>query len=273
MWIQLFDHRIINTENDFGIQATVPSHPGLLDWLARELPYHDWSTKRALRTIICSSTYRQSSAARPDLAEIDQGNALLARQSRIRVEAEVVRDIGLTASGLMHRVIGGPSVYPPQPEGVYAFTQRAKTWTTSVGGDRYRRGMYTFLYRSAPYPMMTTFDAPGFNTTCTKRDRSNTPLQALTLANSMAGMEMAEEFARRILRDGGEDEAGRVVYAFRISVGRKPHASETQVLLKYHQSQLRRFRALTELESSPEQMAWMATARVLLNLDETITRE
>jgi mono/diheme cytochrome c family protein len=273
LWMRLFERGIVETENDFGVQATLPSHPRLLDWLAKELPYNDWSTKHALRTIICSATYRQSSAVRPDLVEIDQGNVLLARQSRLRVEAEVVRDIGLTASGLMQHVIGGPSVFPPQPEGVYAFTQRAKTWNTSQGVDRYRRGLYTFLYRSAPYPMMTTFDAPRFNTTCTKRDRSNTPLQALTMANSTAGMEAARAFAVRIQREGGDAFEDRLVFAFRSCVGRYPNELEAAVLARYHDRQRRRLSAVSQEGESTENLAWMATARVILNLDETITRE
>lgn len=275
-WMRLFGRGLVETENDFGIQGTLPTHPQLLDWLALELPYHDWSVKRTLRTIVCSATYQQSSAARPDLADLDRGNHLLARQSRIRVEAEVVRDIALTVSGLMQHIIGGPSVYPPQPEGVYAFTQRAKDWQTSVGADRYRRGVYTFLYRSAPYPMMTTFDAPGFNTTCTRRARSNTPLQSLTLANSAATVEFATAFADRITREGGADDLQRLSFAFRTAVGRQANEQERTVLLTFLQAQRERYRKHTTLLPpgvSPDDAAWVATARVLLNLDETITRE
>ncbi|MDG2125663.1 MAG: DUF1553 domain-containing protein, partial [Verrucomicrobiales bacterium] len=157
MWMRYFGRGLVETENDFGLQGSLPSHPELLDWLAGEFVRGGWSMKAVHRLIVTSATYRQSSAWRADLAERDARNLLLARQSRTRVEAEVVRDVALSASGLLDETVGGPSVYPPQPEGVYAFTQNRKNWRTSTGGDRFRRTMYTFFYRSAPHPLLTTF--------------------------------------------------------------------------------------------------------------------
>ena len=157
IWMRLFGRGIVETENDFGVQGTLPTHPELLDWLASEFINRGWSTKKLLRLIMTSATYRQSSNARGDLNSIDPRNLLLARQTRLRVEAEIVRDLALAASGMLSDKIGGPGVFPPQPPGVYAFTQRAKQWKTSQGEDRFRRGMYTFFYRSAPYPMLSTF--------------------------------------------------------------------------------------------------------------------
>src|SRR5262249_44727505 len=143
---------IVETDNDFGTQGTPPSNPELLDWLAKEFQARGWSVKAMHRLIVTSATYRQASHHRPELATVDARNRLLARQSRVRLDAEVVRDAALTASGLLARQIGGPSVYPPQPEGIYRFTQVPRDWKPSPGHDRYRRGMYTYFWRSAPHP-------------------------------------------------------------------------------------------------------------------------
>ena len=149
IWMRLFGSGIVETENDFGTQGSLPTHPALLDWLARELMSQGWSTKRLIQTIVTSSTYRQASVMRENLLDSESRNLLLARQNRVRVEAEIVRDLALSASGLLSEKLGGPSVYPPQPDGVYAFTQSRKRWETSPGADRYRRGMYTVFYRTA----------------------------------------------------------------------------------------------------------------------------
>ncbi|MEQ9409558.1 MAG: PSD1 and planctomycete cytochrome C domain-containing protein [Fuerstiella sp.] len=271
IWMRLFGRGLVETENDFGIQGTLPTHPELLDWLADEFRQQGWSTKKLIKLILMSATYRQSSAARPDLATIDPQNLLLARQNRIRVEAEIVRDLALSVSGMLSPEIGGPSVYPPQEEGVYAFTQRAKNWKTSSGQDRYRRGMYTYFYRSAPYPMLETFDVPKFNATCTRRDRSNTPLQSLTIANSEAMVELAEHFGRRIVReipagDGSTSaDAERLDFAFRTCFARSPKPEEATVVNEYLQRSRARF--------NDEQKSWTAVARLLMNLDEFINRE
>lgn len=261
MWQQYFGLGIVETENDFGTQGTPPSHPELLDWLAGEFMDRRWSMKAMHRLIVSSATYRQSSRHRPELASIDARNRLLARQNRLRLDAEVVRDVALSASGLLHRAIGGPSVYPPQPNGVYAFTQVPRNWQANIGADRYRRGLYTYFWRSAPHPDLTVFDAPEALSTCTRRNRSNTPLQALTLLNDQGFYEFAQALAQRIQRECPEDEGERIAFAFRLCLGRSPSERERQALERLLQRQAK------------AQDAWTSIARVLLNLDEFITRE
>lgn len=281
LWMRLFGVGLVETENDFGIQGTLPSHPQLLDWLAAELMELDWSTKQMLRTIVMSHTYRQSSRHRADLNAKDPKNRLLGRQNRIRVEAEIVRDVALSASGMLASKIGGPSVHPPQPEGVYAFTQRKKSWRTSQGQDRYRRGLYTFFYRSAPYPMLTTFDAPKFNQTCTRRPRSNTPLQSLTMANDQAMQELTRRLARDLLAADFEDERSRLQHAFRTCFARAPSTGEMQYLLDFLSESRAQFAARPtdavaaagSKKNAESLAAWVATLRVLFNLDEFVTRE
>jgi hypothetical protein len=215
------------------------------------------------RLIATSATYRQSSHNRPELATIDARNRLLARQNRLRLDAEVVRDVALASSGLLTRTVGGPSVYPPQPGGVYAFTQVPRTWEPSSGADRYRRGLYTYFWRSAPHPDLTVFDAPEALATCTRRNRSNTPLQALTLLNDQGFYEFAQALAGRILRDCQGEDGERIAYAFRLCLGRPPSPRERQTL-----EQL-----LARQRAKEPKDAWTSVARVLLNLDEFITRE
>lgn len=264
IWMRLFGRGLVETENDFGIQGTLPSHPDLLDWLASEFREEGWSQKRLIRLIMNSATYRQSSAARPDLHSVDRRNLLLARQNRIRVEAEIVRDLALAVSGRLVPKIGGPGVYPPQEEGVYAFTQRKKNWQTDQSDDRYRRGLYTFFYRSAPYPMLETFDVPKFNATCTRRNRSNTPLQSLTVANSQAMFELAQAFGTQ-LAAREESDGERLRYGFRRAFARPPSDRELEILNRYLKESRRQF--------SQEPSVWTAVARLLMNTDEFITRE
>ncbi|MCA9058327.1 MAG: DUF1553 domain-containing protein, partial [Planctomycetaceae bacterium] len=264
IWMRLFGVGLVETENDFGLQGTAPSHPALLDWLAAEFQRRDWSQKQLIKLILMSATYRQQSVNRVDQQTIDRRNLLLARQNRIRVEAEIVRDLALAVSGRLSPQIGGPGAFPPQEDGVYAFTQRAKSWRTRTGADRYRRGMYTWFYRSAPYPMLETFDVPKFNATCTRRDRSNTPLQSLTLANSEAMYELATAFGTK-LAGQTEDDEQRLQSAFRQCVARPPLPEETMALNEYLKQSRSRF--------DTEQQAWTAVARLLMNLDEFITRE
>jgi mono/diheme cytochrome c family protein len=260
LWLQYFGRGIVETDNDFGSQGSPPSHPELLDYLATELVRQHWSLKAIHRLIVTSSTYRQSSRIRPELKELDPYNHLLARQSRIRLDAEVVRDVELVASGLLAEKVGGPSVYPPQPEGVLNLGQVRRTWKTSTGPDRYRRGLYTFVWRMTPHPLLTAFDAPDATLTCTRRNRSNTPLQALTLLNDAAFAEFAEALSERIVREGPSGDAGRIDYAFRLSTSRKPFPDEAAILLKV-------------LEKERGNDPWLIVSRILLNLDETITRE
>ena len=190
IWLHYFGIGIVETENDFGTQGSGPSNLQLLDWLATELIDRHWSRKAIHRLIVTSATYRQSSTMRPELVDADPYNRLLARQSRVRLDAEIVRDVGLEASGLLSDAIGGPSVFPPQSEGVMGLGQFKHDWKTSKGADRYRRGMYTFLWRSTPHPLLTAFDATNATASCTRRLRSNTPLQALMLLNDEACLEL-----------------------------------------------------------------------------------
>lgn len=276
MWQQYFGRGIVETENDFGIQGALPTHPELLDWLAvefmnsakpqekRSVPggAPPWSMKRMHKLIVTSATYRQSSHVRPDLRDKDPENKLLARQSRLRLDAEIIRDAALSASGLLHRKIGGPGVYPPQPPEIFAFTQNNHPWPESKGPDRYRRGMYTFIWRQSQHPLLTTFDAPDAQVACTRRNRSNTPLQALHLANDPVFLEIAKALGDRVVKEGPADEIGKITYAFKLCYCRAPSRLESERLLAYLQSQ-------REAKAGP----WVMAARVLLNLDEFVTRE
>jgi hypothetical protein len=287
MWQHFFAAGLVETENDFGSQGSPPTHPELLDWLASELVHRGWSRKSLQRLIVTSATYRQSSILRDDLRERDPGNHLLARQSRLRLEAEIVRDAALAASGLLCGKIGGPSVYPPQPEGIFVVTQQKKAWPESRGADRYRRGMYTHFWRSSPYPMLPTFDAPEGSTTCTRRVRSNTPLQALTLANDRVFIEIAQALATRILREPATDASSRLRRAFLVCLSRAPSPAEEIRLAQFIEAQRAFYASSPKPNTLPfstvgttgsetstvELAAWTAGARVLLNLDEFITRE
>jgi mono/diheme cytochrome c family protein len=270
-WQHFFGLGIVETENDFGTQGTPPSHPELLEWLATEFMDSGWKVKSMHRLIVTSAAYRQSSKARPELATIDARNRLLARQSRLRLDAELVRDAALTASGLMSRQIGGPSVHPPQPDGIYRFTQIDKHWKADAGPARYRRGLYTYFWRSAPHPGLIVFDSPDATLACTRRNRSNTPLQALTLLNDEAHYEFAQGLAKRLMRECTGDDADRVKSAFRLCLGRLPSERELQRLTELLINEQAESTAATTEERQLEGVT--SVARVLLNLDEFITRE
>jgi hypothetical protein len=306
IWGHYFGLGLVETENDFGTRGTPPSHPELLDWLVAEFmaPSQSsapsgiednrkaWSLKSLHRLIVTSATYRQSSQSRPDLDTLDPRNRLLARQARLRLEAEVVRDVALSASRLLDRRIGGPSVYPPQPEGVLRFTQVERLWKANTDSGRYRRGLYTWFWRSAPHPALVTFDAPDAGTACTRRNRSNTPLQALTLLNDAGFTEYAYGLAARILREGPLTEAEQVRHGFRLCLGREPSEAEARRLAAFLAKQRQHYAAhpaqartllegagpagkqLAETPGEPEtRAALVLLSRVLLNLDEFITRE
>ena len=283
IWQRHFGLGLVETENDFGLQGTPPSHPELLDWLASEFVRGGWSMKEMHRLMVKSATYRQASKARPELALSDPRNRLLARMPRLRLDAEIVRDVGLAASGLLSRKIGGPSVFPPQPDGVFRFTQVPRTWKANVGPDRYRRGIYTFFWRSAPHPAMAAFDEPDGVNTCTRRNRSNTPLQALTLLNDEAFVEMAQGLASRVLREKHATDAERLERAFRLCLGRTGRANELERLAQLLTVQRQRLTEQETAKLAPAQFAagldrrefaaWETVARVLMNLDEFITRE
>jgi len=290
IWMRYFGRGLVETEEDFGTQGTPPTHPELLDWLSRRFQDQGLSPKALHRLIVTSSTYRQSSRHRDDLIDIDPRNLLLARQNRVRVEAEIVRDAALSASGELDRTIGGPSVHPPQPAGVYSFTQNAKRWVADTGGNRYRRAMYTEFFRSAPHPLFTTFDAPDFQTVCTRRNRSNTPLQALTVANDEAFVELARALAVRVaIEMPKSDTAQRLDRVFRLSLNRSPTQDELTILNDLHERLIESFHG----EAASEVQAWLgkephkelhddqkvstaaliAVCRTLFNTDNFITRE
>jgi Protein of unknown function (DUF1553)/Protein of unknown function (DUF1549)/Planctomycete cytochrome C len=264
IWQAYFGRGLVETDDDFGTQGALPWNPELLDWLACEFVGRGWGVKAMHKLIVTSAAYRQASNVRPDLARIDPENRRLARQSRLRLDAELIRDAALSASGLLTPTVGGPSVFPPQPEGVMALGQIRRNWTASEGSDRYRRGLYTYFWRATPHPALVVFDAPDASRACTRRMRSNTPLQALTLLNDPAYFEFAKALANRVLREGPKDDAGRLALAFRLALARSPGELEA-----------RRLTALLAdaRRSDPEPEAWTTLARVLLNLDEFITRE
>ncbi len=285
IWQRYFGAGLVETENDFGTQGSPPTHPELLDWLASELVARDWSLKAMHRLIVASGTYRQSSRGRDGLLAVDPRNRLLGRQNRLRLEAEIVRDVGLSVSGLLNRTIGGPSVFPPQPEGAGKVTQVDRKWTAATDAARYRRGMYTYFWRSSPHPGLMVFDAPDSTTSCSRRNRSNTPLQALTLLNDEAFYEFAQGLAARVLREAPSDHSKRLAYAFRVGLGRQLRPQEEERLETFLLAQRKDFMknpreavASLSLELPPEadlveMAAWTAVSRVILNLDEFITRE
>lgn len=270
IWMRYFGRGLVETENDFGSQGTPPTHPELLDWLAWNFMESGWSMKQLHRSIVMSATYRQSSHGREEAATVDPLNLLLSRQNRIRLDAEIVRDVALSVSGKLNPKIGGPSVFPPQPEGVYAFTQNSKVWRTATGDARYRRGIYTMFYRSAPYPTLSTFDTPDFQAVCTRRQRSNTPLQALTLANDAAMVELADALGKRVVerlsdKSHNSVESGvQMLYAY--ALGRPPKSEESAIVVQYVE------RIATRDDASWDE-AWVAAARAVMNTDEFITRE
>ena len=293
IWQAYFGTGLVPTPEDLGRQSEAPSHPELLDWLAVDFMERGWSMKAMHRLIVTSATYKQSSAVTPQLYSRDPYNRLLARGPRFRVEAEVVRDIALAASGLLNPEIGGPSVYPPSPAFLYLppASYGPKIWQESKGPERYRRALYTFRYRSVPYPMLQTFDAPNGDMACVRRARSNTPLQALTTLNEPLFVESARALALRIMREGGSSDAERLVYAFRRCLARKPTPPEEAELTALFEKQISRFSSgkanpwelaaedpahpptLSRGATAARVAAWTAVSRVLLNLDETITKE
>jgi cytochrome c553/mono/diheme cytochrome c family protein len=285
IWQAYFGEGIVNTPEDFGIQAEKPTHPELLDWLACEFMDAGWSIKHMHRLIVNSATYRQSSKITPELYARDQYNRLLARGPRFRVEGEIVRDIALAASGLLNAKIGGKSIMPPAP--AFIFQPPASyapfPWIDETGPDKYRRAVYTWRRRSTPYPALQAFDVPNADFSCVRRARSNTPLQALTTLNEQLFMESAQALARRVIQQGGTD-TDRLTYGFQLCLTRKPTPDEQQELLAFLERQRTRFaegwlepKKLAEdvpAGSNPTQVAaWTAVSRLLLNLDETITKE
>lgn len=297
-WQQLFGSGIVETVEDFGSQGAWPTHPELLDYLATEFSgaaksngaIQPWNVKSLLKTIVLSATYRQSSRVTPGLLERDPKNRLLARGPRFRLPAETMRDNALAISGLLTNRVGGPSVKPYQPDGLWqdVSVERRAVYKQDAGADLYRRSIYTFWKRTCPPPGMTTFDAPDRETCTIRRARTNTPLQALVLMNDPTYLEAARKLAERILQEGGATDAERMKHAYRLTVSRDPRASEQQLLFTMLKPARERFLAenksaekLVSVGAShrdekldiAELAAWTTLSSVLLSLDETITKE
>jgi mono/diheme cytochrome c family protein len=291
-WEQLFGRGLVETSEDFGTRGDKPSHPELLDWLAGEFMEPSrasvpWDMKRMLKLIVMSATYRQSPKVSAEILERDPHNRLLARGPRFRMEAEMLRDQALAASGLLSHKQGGPSVMPPQPDGVWSVPYSGEVWVTSKGEDKYRRALYTFWRRSAPYPAFMTFDAPSREVCVLRRPRSNTPLQALTTLNDPANIEAAQALARRAVSEGGATAADRATRLFRRCLSRAPSDAEVSRLLALFEREYQHYRqepsaakemATSHLGPAPtgtdlsELAAWTVVANVVLNLDEALTK-
>jgi hypothetical protein len=287
LWAQYFGRGLVETSEDFGAQGEPPTHPELLDWLATELIRQNWSLKAMHRLVVTSATYRQVSRTAPALFERDPFNRLLGRGPRLRLEAEMVRDNALAISGLRNRQIGGPSVFPYQPEGVWFNPYSSDKWVVSTNGEQYRRGLYTFWRRTAPYAAFMAFDAPSREVCCERRPRTNTPLQALATLNDKAFVEPAAALARRMMLEVKSGDRNRAVHGFRLCLARRPSAMELDHLLALYRDSLEKYRndpnaaqamARSGLPKPPKELgtaelaAWTVVANVLLNLDETITK-
>jgi hypothetical protein len=296
IWSKLFGTGLVGTPDDFGTSGESPSHPELLDWLASEFMRSGWSRKQLIKLIVMSHTYRQSSRigdlqSPPAVAnrrslEIDPQNRLLSRQNRIRLDAEILRDSALAIGGLLTRPIGGPSFRPPLPEDVFE-VGRSSNWKAATGAERYRRGLYIITLRSVLYPMLTTFDAPDAADACVRRERSNTPLQALTMMNEETFVEAAQSLTLRVMREAQRDTSKRLQSLFRTVLNRLPRAEELKRLQTFYTEQKTRvqnggaeaLKVTSFIEKAfpasdaVEAATLVATARVLMNLDEFINRE
>lgn len=286
-WQAIFGAGLVRSSGDFGTQAEAPSHPLLLDWLATEFVANGWSMKKLHRQIVMSATYRQQSLVGERSLRLDPENRFLSRGARYRVNAEMVRDIMLKASGLLSDKMLGPSVYPPQPKSVTALAYGNTQWPVSQGKDRYRRSLYTFSKRTAPFAAFTVFDGPTGERCVARRDRSNTPLQALTLLNDEMYLEMARALAARAIDADGESAEERATFVFRRLLTRPPRPKELSAIVKYQAAQLARLEQ-GELKAAPiinrkdgskstpeadrQLAAWTMTTRSLMNLDEAITK-
>jgi hypothetical protein len=286
VWSHLFGQGLVRTVNDFGVRGEPPTHPRLLDWLAKEYQRNGWSRKQLIKTILMSSTYRQASRHRSELIDVDPQNRLLARQNRYRVPAEIVRDLCLSVAGLLAEKVGGPSVFPPLPADVAALSYANNfKWNTSAGADRYRRGMYTFFKRTSPHPNLTVFDCPDSNTTSVSRRISNTPLQALTVLNNEVYHEAAQALAARALQLEADSDVERMAGLLQLSLVRRPTSYETERFVRllsasraWYAEYPQQAKAMASQHQSPdtpvvEAAAWVAVTRIVLNLDEFITRE
>jgi mono/diheme cytochrome c family protein len=291
VWQAIFGSGLVETSEDFGTRAAAPEYRELLDWLAVDFMEHGWSHKHLIQTILASATYQQSSKATPASLERDPRNRYLARGPRFRMEAEAVRDNALSIAGLLHKQVGGPSIFPPVPQSMLDYNFfKVGYWVPPTGPDRYRRALYVFRKRSMPDPVMSSFDAPNGDLACARRPRSNTPLSALTGLNETIFVEAAQALAQRILREGGTDDAARANYAYQLCTSRGIKPAELQSVLKLleaNRTRLRQgelkagliaFSSLTKpeelpVDATPNDIAvWTIVSRVLLNLDETMTK-
>jgi hypothetical protein len=267
IWEQLFGRGLVATSEDFGKQGEPPSHPELLDWLARDFVDEGWSLKRLLRHLVLSATYRQAVAVPAELRERDPNNVWLARGPSFRLPGEILRDEALCCSGLLQRALGGPSVMPEQPAGVWTQIYSGEKWQTSAGADRHRRSLYTFWRRTSPHPAMTTFDAPSREFCVVRRVRTNTPLQALVLWNDPQFTECAAALAARAQREAGSgDDAAVLARMWQLALLRAPTAAETQRMLTFVRDEQRRG------GDDASAHAWTRCASVLLSLDEFVTK-
>jgi hypothetical protein len=278
-WAAFFGRGLAPTVQDFGMQGEPPSHPELLDWLAVELMEDGWSLKRLDKRIVMSAAYRQSSRVTPELLAVDAENVLLSRAPRFRLEAEILRDATLKSAGLLSTRMYGPPVHPPQPEGVTEAAYGKPKWSASVGEDRHRRSIYTFIKRTAPFAMYSTFDAPSGEACVARRDVSNTALQALTLLNDVMFVEASQAAGKLIADQSGDDEA-RMRNAFRRALTRPPSAEDLTDMQAFVAAQRERI-ARGELDArqiagsetdAAERAVWTLLARALFSLDEAITR-
>jgi Protein of unknown function (DUF1553)/Protein of unknown function (DUF1549)/Planctomycete cytochrome C len=286
IWARMFGMGIVETEEDFGAQGSLPSNPELLDWLAAEYRDGGWSLKKLIKTIVMSNTYRQASEITPALREADPRNLIQSRGARFRLGAEAVRDQALAIAGLLSQKMGGPPVMPPQPAGLWRSTYNGKSWVDSEGEDRFRRGLYTYLKRTTPYPSMITFDGGSGEVCQIRRIRTNTPLQALVTLNDPVFLEAAAGLARRMIADGGDTEA-RIARGLRLALIRPLHKSEAAPLIELQKDAQKGFEAAPEkadtlLKSARATAptgvskhafaAWIVTANAIMNLDEFLTR-
>jgi hypothetical protein len=292
-WMHYFGTGIVRTAEDFGIQGEWPTHPELMDWLATEFIDREWDIKAMQKKIVMSATYRQSSRIPDGLLEKDPENLLLARGSRFRMDAEMVRDNALALSGLLVDTIGGPSVKPYQPGDLWKevsyggdeFT--GQVFVQDTGEDLYRRSMYTFWKRQSPPPGMLIFDAPNREVCTVRRARTNTPLQALALMNDTQYVEASRILAERMMKEAGPEPMSRVMYAFKLATAREPKPEECAVLVSAFNEQVEAYRQDEEAAKAllsvgehprdesldvPELAAWSTVASIILNLDETVTK-
>ena len=283
IWQEFFGSGFVSTSEDFGKQGAPPTHPKLLDWLAAEFMRDNWSVKSLHKLIVTSATYRQSSVARPKIDRNDSNNQLLARQTPLRLSAEQVRDAVLFSTGLLYRKLDGPSVFPPQPDSV-SMEGFENKWVASSGREKYRRGLYTFTQRTSPFSQSVTFDSADPSRTCTRRERSNTPLQALALLNDPVFYEAASALAKHVSQKFPQSESARIDAAFELALGRLPEPKERDRLIEFREQQLELLlkssassipatAAEIKARIQAESASWTGLCSIILNLHEFITRD